>query len=305
VRIAAILALGLAAIAGPAAAQLKDEPPAERDAMVMGALLPGAYGNGEQVAFDVRLRTPAEERAGPMRITVGRLTALGGEAFVVRRAGAPTIVYAPRLDAGARTVRLAAHLGPENASDVDLSAAGGVQAAPACDLFAAREAGQFRAVTRGSGCVQGPAELLIAERALWWRPAAGAPFARLNRARAFECLIDMPGSGGINGEAFNRYDGLMLDDQGGEAWITTKEATPRRLGLRLRAVDWPMNNKKGTFTRDSLTLYLIEPGVDANAPAKLVTYAWTEPGARRIGLNTIWLLANCFMESNAAARPEF
>jgi hypothetical protein len=213
------------------------------------------------------------------------------------------LALVPVLDAGASIVRLrvfraksgsslmAANLNPNDTlSD------------PKCDLFMSREAGQFRAVTR-QACTTSPNEMLFSPGAFWIRTDLNGPFARMIRARPFECYVDMPGSGGIHGEAFKRFDGLMLDDQGGEAWFTTVEATPRQLGLRLRAVNWPMNNKPGTFTRNSLTLYLVEK--QASGEVKLLTYAWSEPNVRRIGLNAQWALANCFMEANSLAKPEF
>lgn len=113
----------------------------------------------------------------------------------------------------------------------------------------------------------------------------------------------MPGSGGILGEAFKRYADLTLGDQGTEAWFVTQDAVPRRLGLRLRSVDWPMNNKVGTFTRDSLTLYLIEQAADGSV--RNLAYGWTEPNVRRIGLNTVAALVNCHMNPPTTVRPEF
>ena len=178
----------------------------------------------------------------------------------------------------------------------------GLTANPSCNLTSRLEAGQFRA-TAGSSCTNGAQELMISPAHMWWKAAAGAPFSRLNRARQFECYVDMPGSGGIFGEAFKRYADLTLDDQGTEAWFVTQDAVPRKLGLRLRSVDRPMNNKAGTFTRDSLTLHLIERAADGSV--KNLAYGWTEPNVRRIGLNTVETLVNCHMNLPTTARPEF
>ncbi len=295
-------------------AQLKDETPAERDAMIMASLLPGVYSNGEQLYFDERLQLPAAERAAATRVSVTRVVRASGllPLFVFRRSGAPSMAYTLSLDAGATTVRLNAFVVSAEVTDAQLASdqangqtsgpTSSLTANPSCNLISRREAGQFHA-TAPNTCAAGPQELMLTPANMWWKAAPSAPFSRLNRARQFECYVDMPGSGGIRGEASHRYSNLVLDDQGTEAWFTTKEAVPRKLGLRLRSVDWPMNNKAGTFTRDSLTLYLIEQGSDGST--KNLSYAWTEPNVRRVGLNTVAVLANCYMDSPTTAQPEF
>ena len=292
----------------PAFAQLKDGTPAERDTMVWATTSVGTFGNNEQMAFDVRLATPARDRPSASRIVVERVSGspLGDNILLVKPVNGTSFALVPAVDAGPSTVRLRIFLAPTggelSAASLARPAGGGAITSPACDLMMTREAGQFRAVARAA-CTTAPSEMLFSPRAIWTRDTPSAPFAKMLRARPFECYVDMPGSGGINGEVFKRHEGLMLDDQGGEAWFTTTEATPRQLGLRLRAVTWPMNNKPGTFSRNSLTLYLIER--QPTGEPKLLTYAWTEPGVSRIGLNAQWALANCFMEANSLARPEF
>jgi hypothetical protein len=303
---AGLLAGVMAFFASPAFAQLKDETPAERDAMIMATLLPGVFSNGEQRYFDERLQLPAADRAAATQVSVTRVVRANGlpPLFVVRYASGPNRAYTLSLDAGATAVRMNAFTLAAEVTDAQLASgqSTGLTADLGCNLTSRREAGQFRATAAGP-CTAGPQELMLTPANLWWKPSAAAPFSRLNRARQFECYVDMPGSGGLRGEAFNRYSNLLLDDQGTEAWFTTKEAVPRKLGLRLRNVDWPMNNKAGTYTRDSLTLYLVEAGPDG--AVKNLAYAWTEPQVRRIGLNTVAALANCYMDSPTTAQPEF
>jgi hypothetical protein len=291
--------------ANPASAQLKDETPAERDAQILRTLLPGTYSNGEQVYFDGRLNLPAGDRSALRKVSFTSIVlAGGGQSTLVMRQSGLGLIYVPTLDQGPLTVRLSAFRLGADVSDELLATRtlAQLERLPVCDLNSRREAGQFRAIA-SSNCTLGPQELMISERAIWWRGANESAFARLNRARAFDCYVDMPGSGGIRGETFHRFDGLKVDDQGTEAWFTTRETTPRRLGLRLRAVDWAMNNKAGTYTRDSLTLYLVE--AKDGGETQNLTYAWTEPNVRRIGLNTIAILANCFMDGPTTAKPEF
>lgn len=302
----ATLLAGFVALVGTGAfAQLKDEPPAERDAMIMATLLPGLYSNGEQRFFDERLKVPAAERPAALKVAVTRVTRPNGAPplFVFRQAGGSTWAYAASLDAGPTAVQLHAFTLAAGISDERLASgtAGDLTVNPPCNLISRRHAGQFHATAAGA-CAVGPQELMLTSGSMWWRGSTGGPFSRLNRARQFKCHVDMPGSGGIRGELFNRYSDLTVDDQGTEAWFNTRETVPRRLGLRLRNVDWPMNNKAGTYTRDSLTLYLIE---DSDGVPKNLAYAWTEPNVRRIGLNTVAALANCYMDSPTTAKPEF
>jgi hypothetical protein len=289
----------------PAYAQLKDGTPAERDLMVWATTSVGTFGNNEQVAFDVRLATPAADRAAPTRMVVSRASGspFGENSLTLQNLDGTDLALVPVLDMGPSTIRLRVYR-PMSGQRLNAATANATNTItnPSCDLFMTREAGQFRAVTR-QACTTSPNEILFSPTALWTRDTATAPFAKMIRARQFECYVDMPGSGGIHGEAFKRFEGLMLDDQGGEAWFTTVEATPRQLGLRLRSVNWAMNNKPGTFTRNSLTLYLMER--QQVGEPKLLTYAWTQPDVRRIGLNAQWALANCFMEANSLAKPEF
>ena len=300
--LAGVLAGLVATLFSPALAQLKDEVPAERDAQILLSLMPGTYSNGEQIFFDARLNLPASLRATPMSIQVNSVRlAGGGEQAVQIVQGSNTTIYVLKLDRGPLEVRWAAYR-VKRGTNMTTLALSDLEASPNCDLISRREAGQFRALATGT-CTAGPAELMIGEKTIWWRETGSITFARLNRARQFDCYVDMPGSGGILGETFHRFEGLKVDDQGTEAWFMTKEAQPRRLGLRLRAVDWPMNNKIGTYTRDSLTLYLLEQQADGTP--RNITYTFTEPDVRRIGLNTIAILANCYMDAPNTAKPEF
>ena len=105
--------------------------------------------------------------------------------------------------------------------------------------------------------------------------------------------------GGGRDEPYNRYDDMRVHDQGANAWFKTDSG--RRLGISLFAVDWPINNYKGFFTRDSLVLYILEQLEDGTV--KEHGYAFTEPNVERIGINLKWMLANCFLVSGKDAMP--
>jgi hypothetical protein len=287
--------------------------------MVLAEWLPGVFDNGEQVAFDVRLKVAPEARHAPLQWRITRIkdSALGPYVFEAERvAGAVTQrwIWTLTADAGFRTVRMRQH-------KVEQFPADPAQLKPiiGCDILWTRGAGQFTArsepacmgedAQRQTIALELSAAKLTELRQLFDRKgklAAGNPENepdRLNRARLFECYVDIPGVGGGAAIPFKRTSGLKVHDQGGEAWFTTQETPSRKLGLRLRSVDWPMNNAPGTFTRNSLTLYVLED--QGGAEPKTISYGWTEPGVRRIGLNLKQLLANCFLDSPAAAKPEF
>ena len=92
-----------------------------------------------------------------------------------------------------------------------------------------------------------------------------------------------------------------MHDQGAMHWFTTKDGQ-RELGINLRNVIWPMNNEVGAFTRNSLVLYVLERKDDQ---VTTHSYGWTQPQARRIGLNLQWLLVNCYQVSNRDVTPFF
>jgi len=112
--------------------------------------------------------------------------------------------------------------------------------------------------------------------------------AVFRKARPFVCWVGVlkGSSHGDSGEGANDWDfrqGVALHDQGGDALIETAEQPPRKVRLRLRDVDWPYGDR-----RPSLTLYVYEGDSD-----RAVSYAWTEGGSDRIGINLRWVQASC------------
>ena len=169
-----------------------------------------------------------------------------------------------------------------------------------CDVRWQRRGAQFEGKGEGTGCdalfprPAGDAPLnthfLLSEKEYWVTATRGEATleARFRRARPFECwtAILRGAEHGDSGEGMRDWDfrrGVTLHDQGGEAELVTDEATPRRIRLRLRNVDWPYGTN-----RPSLTLYVLEGDND-----RAVSYAWNEGDAERIGINLRWLQASC------------
>ena len=169
-----------------------------------------------------------------------------------------------------------------------------------CEVSWEREGGQFRGTASGEECasvfsrVEGDAPLRVvmslSETELWVKSQRGDfhSEARFRRARPFECwaAVMRGAEHGDSAEGMSDWDfrrGITLHDQGGEARFVTDEDPARTVKLRLRDVEWTYGTN-----RPSLTLYVMEGDSD-----RAVSYAWTEAGADRIGINLRWMQASC------------
>lgn len=196
---------------------------------------------------------------------------------------------------------------------------------PGCDVFWRREAGQFHGAMDEGACTwdwPGKGEvvtdyhLMLSENALWLRDltfdADGTQitgnldqvYHKLNRARDFTCYADMPGVSGGRDIPYHRFDNLKITDQGGMTRFVSKEDTPRTIEINLRNVDWQMNNEIGSYTRDSLVMYVSSRNEDGS-PGEFFGYTFTQPDAERLGINLGFILVNCYVVSNRDATPEF
>ena len=280
--VAAIVCAPLAVAYG----QGQDSTPYERDLQVISALLPGVYANANQAYFDQR--GSREVRHQSARVEIERDDA--GFRVVVSIDGGISREERWTLTAESDAVRMRMVVQGEDSA----------AAAANCAIDWQREAAQFRAMPTSDDCGENFAtHLVLSERQLWmtFPNTPGADY-QLHRARAFSCYADIPGVGGGRDEPFERYGEFSLHDQGGAAWFTSKEG--RRLGISLFLVDWPINNYDGSFTRDSLVVYVNE---DIDGTRQQHGYAFTPPEAERIGINLKWVLVNCYMESNAGIVP--
>ena len=271
-----------------AVAQGQDSSKWSRDQQVIEVMLAGFYANANQSYFDGRLKVQSPQARADLQINAG--TSNNQFSIIYTDKGADEAVeqtWVLTADDTRKAVRMEI-----------TDAQGNI----ACPLYWHREAAQFRA-TRGDECdnseVDSPSELVLSNAQLWWwSTATEAPY-KLHRAREFTCYADVPGVGGGRDEPYNRYDNMSVHDQGANAWFETDDG--RRLGLSLFAVDWPINNYEGFFTRDSLVLYILEQLEDGSV--KEHGYAFTEPDVERIGINLKWMLASCFLVSGRDAVP--
>lgn len=118
--------------------------------------------------------------------------------------------------------------------------------------------------------------------------------SELRRARGFTCLMAIRREGAApeaTGDAawvFQR--GLRLHDQGGRARAGGANGAPETV-LRMRNVVWPAGNSN----RPSLVLY-----VHRDDPDRAVSYSWTDPAARLIGINLRWMQGSCSLDEETA-----
>lgn len=156
-----------------------------------------------------------------------------------------------------------------------------------------RRAGGFLGLSDAGQCLMlgsGSVEMFLTPKDLEVRAEGHSP-QMFRRARMFICwaAVLRGAAHGDSGEGMSDWDfrqGLTLHDQGGEVMMVSDETPPRVVRLRLRDVDWPYGERRG-----SLTLYVLEGEVD-----RALSYAWTGAGEDRIGINLRWLQASCTYE---------
>ena len=291
---AAVCAFALALLPVCAFAQGTDQPPAQRDLMVLAEWLPHVgdaprtYDSIEQAYFEGRRLKSGGNEKDAVRFPRNSFTMarVAGDvvAYNVEFAGGRKSVWTFSIDTSGDAVRVT--------QDDDAR----------CQILLRREAGQFTGRTN-PGCVK-PAGLLITERAVWLgyglEPAA---WTRYHAARQFFCFVDVPGVGGGRAIPYKRFGPFPVLDQGGSARVMTQETPPRTIEIKLRNVAWGYNNAPGQFTRNSLTMYVSTIGDDGKATE--TAYAFGEPAAQRLGVNLKHLLANCAMVPLENAKPEF
>jgi len=324
--------------ASPLWAQGQDSTPAERYLLILAELLPGTWSNANQAYFEGRRGLDPADRHERIETSIEAVEApaFGAHAFL----WVDTVTGA---DGQVRESHRIATLGPGEAAEevvlrhyhhggdgpIDRAvlptlAPADLRHVAACDYRFRRRAGGFRGAQEPGACRvtrEGATvttnnvievsrdELFLHDRAIREDTGervtgtdSGEPLW-LERARAFHCYVDMPGVGGGRDVPFERYDGMVLHDKGGSHWFTTREASPRRLGISLLAVTWHvLNEAGGNFNRDSLVVYVSEESADG--VRREHGYGFTEPDAERIGLNLKWLLVNCSRVPRDQARPE-
>ena len=317
------------------AAQAQDQPPLQRQMMIIDELFPGTYDNMEQVYFDQRLNLPAQQRHQRVRSEVRRIPGnrFGEHAFFILDYWYEQDRWHPRIysfhsDEAEDAIRMKLHAfagfdrTPYLKAHEDLSLLEELRLEdltniPQCDLFWRRTVGGFHATMKPKACVYEEGgeqvyadyQIMLNDKALW----KGDVIRRVaddvqvnsepvvlhqqNRAQFFTCSMTFDEDGEIS-----RHSNLRVMDQGGVAWVkaASREHPGRQMAVRVRNVRWAMNNSAVNFTNDSFVMYLDEriDGVEKN-----VAYAWSTPETPRMGINLHWLQAHCSLKPLRETKP--
>lgn len=331
-QLAIILFSGLV-VGGFAVAQ--DQPPLQRDLMTLAALFPGTYDNMEQVYFDGRLIRPETERHQRIRTEVRRMPndRFGADAFFVldyHYAGRQWYgrVYSLSMDEAEQAIRMRLHFftdvdpAPYLTAHNDISVLENLKPddlthMPSCDVFWRPLVHGYQGTMKHKACVYeregekvyADFRLMLDDRSLW----KGDVIRRLSddkqvndepqvphkqlKARLFTCSMSFDGEG-----AEGRHYPIALHDQGGEYFVPrpTEEQPDRQIGIRLRNVDWAMNNGANGFTNDVFVMYVVERIGEQD---RNLTYTWGAPDEASVGLNLQWLLTSCYILPQEQSRP--
>ena len=251
------------------------------------SLWQGEFDNREQLDFDAASgRRDRASGAHPrLHVAVQRASeaGLGDDALAVStyagndpRAARATRFYVLGVDPVRKTLLALAYK----------PAAGGGKplADRACDLQLQRDVDGFVGVASSDECMGAARRLRIDERGLRWTEA-GAEELVLERARLFACMIDFPKQLGKPMMYTDKY--IVLHDQGGTFFFEHPDGRPMVLTLR--------NNWSFGMYRETLVAVIQER--DESGPT--LTYAWTTPGADRIGVNPSWMRVQCDLDTPA------
>lgn len=331
-----VVLLGGLLVSQLAMPQGQDSTPGERYLLVMAEMLPGIYDNANQNYFDRRRELPEADRHDRMHVNIERVQApaLGGVVFDWRqtRGSGADAVHSQRI------VTLSAE-GPDDAvvmrqyfvegaaleSDALASVTpAGLRHTTGCEYVFKRRAEGFRGSQKPGACrfdweglaVETANVIELSQRDMFYidhkfdrasgERLTGVSSAEpywLERARSFRCHADIPGVGGGRDEPFERYEPIILHDKGGMHWFETRSEPQQRIGVMLQSVTWHvLNEDNGNFNRNSLVVYVMEELADGSM--KDHGYAFTEPGAVRIGVNLKWMLINCSLVPPSEAKPE-
>lgn len=287
-------------------AQGQDSTVAERDIMILGEIFPGTYDNANQAYFDVRLNVDKTNRHAPTNKQITRLEAKPFGDYVfwseekrhIEDEPSRFYLYAFSVDNERNAVRMKTYnLKKAPSKRLSKKQAKYIEG---CDLLWRQEAGQFVGQLDGDSCgltgKKSKYHMLLTDDSLWQTMSDSVDgevtdYYKMDRARSFDCYVDVPGVGGGVDVPFKRYHLKDIPDLGGEKWVTVDDGT--EIGISLFRAMWPMNNYSDAFARPSFVIYAKTK--DEDDKAQTVAYSFTSPEVQRLGINLKWALLNCHM----------
>jgi hypothetical protein len=289
----------------------------DKDFRILMEWLPGVYDNQEQVYFEEEQAIPQGRRHQRIRQFIERtaLPTVGQHVFTLRQQWnddpaqvAVQARYSFRPDYARNAIRMTTYLPNDSHkatdsehSDPERLTPHAAHTASVCDVLWTRRANHFTGSTTMDACANDEQRaatqaiidhhFLLTDEALWMHEGArnaaheqsdnhsrDVP-VKLLKARRFECWMTAMRRDG----EWTFQSGLEIYDQGGMVWLSTDEADPQQVGIKMRNVRWPYDPN-----RPSLVLYAHRPDED-----RAVSYAWADPSAERIGINLRWMQASC------------
>jgi hypothetical protein len=175
---------------------------------------------------------------------------------------------------------------------------------PGCDVLLRRDVDAFQGAMKTKTCVFGEDgrkrysdyQLRIEAEEVWFRDrildaatdqpveqVADFSWHQMQRARQFACMVDFPKVPGKPAMYTGHY--IVTHDQGGTFAFTHPDKRPMVFTMRNT---WSYGMQRKT---------LVTAIQDKNEQGPTLVYAWSEPGADRIGMNPGWVRIQCDLNS--------
>lgn len=325
----------MASLTMSAVVTAQDQPPLQRDLMILDELFPGTYDNMEQFYFDNRLDLPEDKRHERVLSEVRRIPSdrFGEHAYLImdywyQQDRWHPRIYSLHMDEAEDAIRMKLYFfngfdrtpyldAHNDLSVLDSLSLDDLTHLPECDIFWRQSVGGYHGKMKDKSCVYeedgeevyADYQMMLSDRALW----KGDVIRRLSddvqvnsepevlhkqlKARWFTCSM------GFSGENPESFYPLHIHDQGGMHFVSrpTDDKPDRQIGIRLRNVDWAMNNGATGFTNDVFVMYIVERA--SGQDDYNVTYTWGAPEETSVGLNLQWMISSCYITPQSATKP--
>ena len=319
----AALLFALAFGASVAAGQTAKPAGPNADLKLLTAMFEGEFDNYEQVWFEKEAKSPYPHEHIHSIFARVQLPAVGEHVFYVKQYldGDPAKIYRTRLynfvpneKEGAIELRIYAFPDEKAVNDahLDQSKLAGLtldklRATPGCEVYWKREGEGFLGYMKPTCRVNSQRlgktivitdDLKLTPNEIWINDQAkdeagnyvfgnkSGEHHKLKRCRYFEGWAVLK-KDGTEKEEYEVIRGLRLHDQGQLLPLTTKTGEKTKYAIQLSHLI-----EQSTKT-EVMVLKLFEQGKE-----QALSYAWTEPGAKRIGINLRWI------QSGLTLKPE-
>lgn len=283
----------------------------EREVDYLMNLWPGDYDNVEQPALDANVGRTEPANGGHRRVhsfvTTVDLPDIGQDLLFVNEytgndesALLRRRLYSLVPDEQGKTVSAQAYL--LNAGDLADVVASDFSRTPECDLSIRRDGDAFIGELVSQKCPSASGDggfetyqMRLSKLQYRFRDqtlfehrgddedAVEIDWYQLDRARWFACMIDFPREEGGRPVMTQHY--IKIHDQGGEFAFTHPDGRDMVLTMRN---NWSYGMQRETF------VIVVQEG---DTSGEALVYAWSSPGADRIGVNPVFLRVQCDLDT--------